>query len=112
MPPRHRLYRVTFLNQGEIYEVFARSVSQGGILGFVEVEGLVFGEKTRMVVDPVEERLEREFAGVKRCFLPMHSIVRIDEVEKAGASRISEVPKGSNVAAFPVPIFRPGKDSS
>ena len=106
-----RLYRVTFLNQGQVYEVYARKVSQGGLLGFVEIEGLVFGEKTQVVVDPTEERLQREFEGVKRCYLPMHSLVRIDEVEKRGASRITEVPKG-NVAAFPVPYFRPGRGES
>lgn len=102
-----RLYRITFLNQAQVYEIYARKVNQGGLLGFVEVEGLVFGEKTRVVVDPTEERLQREFEGVKRCYLPMHSVVRIDEVEKQGASRITEAPKG-NVTAFPVPYFRPG----
>jgi hypothetical protein len=86
-------------------------VTQGGLLGFVEVEGLVFGEKTRVVVDPTEERLQREFAGVKRCYLPMHSVVRIDEVEKQGPSRITEAAKG-NVTAFPVPYFRPGRGDS
>ena len=101
-----RLYKVTFLNQGQIYEIYARTVSQGNLLGFVMVEGLVFGEKTRVVVDPTEERLQREFDGVKRCFLPMHSIVRIDEVEKSGPGRITEVPKGGKVAAFPMPLFR------
>jgi hypothetical protein len=101
-----RLYKVTFLNQGQVYEIYARAVAQGDLLGFVMVEGLVFGEKTRVVVDPTEERLQREFEGVKRCFLPLHSVVRIDEVEKPGAGRISEVPKGSNVAAFPMPLFR------
>ena len=85
---------------------------QGGLLGFVEVEGLVFGEKTRVVVDPTEERLQREFEGVKRSFIPMHAILRIDEVEKSGPSRISEpAVKGSNVAAFPVPLFKPDRDS-
>lgn len=109
-----RLYKVTFLNQGQIYEIYARTVSQGNLLGFVMVEGLVFGEKTRVVVDPTEERLQREFDGVKRCFLPMHSIVRIDEVEKSGPGRITEVPKGSKVAAFPMPLFRgpSGEDAS
>jgi len=108
-----RLYRVAFVNQGQVYEVFANKVSQGGLLGFVEVEGLVFGEKTRVVVDPTEERLQREFEGVKRCYLPMHSILRIDEVDKAGAGRITEVSaKGGNVAAFPVPLFKPGRDTS
>lgn len=106
-----RLYKVTFLNQGQVYEIFARKVAQGGLLGFVEVEGLVFGEKTRVVVDPTEERLQREFEGVRRCYLPLHSVVRIDEVEKPGQSRISEAPKG-NVSAFPSPHPRPGHGGS
>ena len=108
----HRLYKVTFLNQGQVYEIYARSVNQGGLLGFVEVEGLVFGEKTTVVVDPSEERLQREFEGVKRSYLPMHSVIRIDEVEKKGQSRITEVAKDGNVAAFPVPYFRSGGDPS
>jgi hypothetical protein len=112
MPSSRRLYKVTFFNQGQVYEVYARRVTQGGLLGFVEVEGLVWGEKTTVVVDPSEERLEREFEGVKRSYLPMHSVIRIDEVEKRGKSRITEVEKGSNVAAFPVPYFRPGGGDS
>ena len=107
-----RLYKIAFLNQGQVYEVYAKRVSQGGLLGFVEVEGLVFGQKTSVVVDPSEERLQREFEGVKRCYLPMHSVIRIDEVEKPGPSRITEAPKGGNVAAFPVPYFKPGGGSS
>ncbi len=107
-----RLYRITFLNQGQVYEVYAKRVNQGGLLGFIEIEGLVFGQKTRVVVDPTEERLQREFEGVKRCYLPMHSVVRVDEVEKQGPSRITEVPKGSNIAAFPMPYFRPGRGDS
>lgn len=108
---QHRLYKISFLNQGQVYEVYARKVVQGGLLGFVEVEGLVFGEKARVVVDPAEERLQREFEGVKRSFIPMHAILRIDEVEKHGPSRISEpAVKGSNVAAFPIPLFKPNRE--
>ena len=106
--PSQRLYKVSFLSQGQVYEVYARKVVQGGLLGFVEVEGLVFGQKTRVVVDPSEERLQREFEGVKRSFIPMHAILRIDEVEKQGASRIMDAAaNGGNVAPFPVPLFRP-----
>ena len=107
-----RLYRIAFLSQGQVYEVYAKRVNQGGLLGFVEVEGLVFGQKTSVVVDPTEERLQREFEGVRRCYLPMHSVIRIDEVEKPGPSRITEAAKGGNVAAFPVPYFKPGGGSS
>lgn len=111
MPAERRLYRIAFTNQGQLYEIYARKVVQGGLLGFVQIEDLVFGEKTTVVVDPGEERLQREFDGVRRAFLPMHSILRIDEVEKKGASRITEVPdKGGNVSAFPPMFIRPGKD--
>jgi len=112
MPSARRLYKVTFLNQGQLYEVYARRVNQGGLLGFVEVEGLVWGEKTSVVVDPSEERLQKEFEGVKRSYLPMHSVIRIDEVEKKGQSRITEAAKGENVSAFPVPYFKSGGGDS
>jgi hypothetical protein len=108
-----RLYRVAFLNQGQVYEIYARKVVQGGLLGFVQIEDLVFGEKTRVVVDPAEERLQREFEGVKRCFIPMHSLIRIDEVTRPGPSRITEASAKGNVAAFPMPLFRPaGRDGA
>ena len=55
------IYKVIFFNQGEIYEIYARKVSQGGLFGFVEVEELAFGQGTKVVIDPSQERLEREF---------------------------------------------------
>ncbi|MEM7352828.1 MAG: DUF1820 family protein [Acidobacteriota bacterium] len=114
MAEKKRLYRVSFFNQGQCYEVYARHVSQGGLLGFIEIEELVFGTTTQIVVDPTEEKLQKEFEGVKRVFVPMHSVVRIDEVEKEGVSRISPPPEGdddSNVKVFPVPIYTPGGPS-
>jgi len=102
-----RLYKVIFMNQGKIYEVYARSVGQGELFGFIEVEELVFGERSSVVVDPAEERIKSEFATVKRSYLPMHSIIRIDEVEKQGASKISAI-DGDNVAQFPMPVYSPG----
>ncbi len=103
-----RLYKISFLNQGKVYEMYARSVSQGALFGFIEVEKLVFGERTTVVVDPTEERIKSEFAGVRRTYIPMHAILRIDEVEKEGVSKISEA-KGGNVAQFPVPVYTPGQ---
>lgn len=108
------IFKIIFFSQGQVYEVFARHVSQGGLYGFVEVEELLFGERSKVVVDPSEERLKSEFEGVRRFYLPMHSIVRIDEVEKEGVSRISEGPdkdETDNVSHFPVPIYTPGGDS-
>ena len=101
------LYKIIFMNQGQVYEVYAKSVSQGALFGFIEVEQLVFGERTTVVVDPSEEKIKSEFANVRRTYLPMHSIVRIDEVDKQGASKISDVP-GGKVTPFPMPMYTPG----
>ncbi|MFH1176352.1 MAG: DUF1820 family protein [Acidobacteriota bacterium] len=106
-----RLYRVSFLNQGQLYEIYARHVSQGGFFGFIEVEELLFGERSRLVVDPSEERLRTEFEGVRRMFIPMHSVVRVDEVEKVGAARIAAAERGSgSVTPFPLPLPGAGSD--
>lgn len=101
------IFKVIFMNQGQIYEIYARNVGHGAMFGFVEVEELVFGERSSVVVDPAEEKIKTEFTGVKRTYLPMHSIVRIDEVDKQGTSKISKA-EGSNVAQFPIPVYTPG----
>ena len=100
------IYKVIFLNQGKVYEVYAKSVSHGNLFGFIEVEELVFGTRTSVVVDPSEEKIKTEFEGVKRTYLPMHSILRIDEVDKQGVSKITSA-DGSNVTQFPVPMYTP-----
>ena len=113
MAEAQRLYKVIFFNQGQVYEVYARQVAQGGLYGFVEIEELVFGERSKVVVDPTEERLQREFEGVKRLYLPMHSVVRIDEVEKEGVSRISSSDSGDGkITPFPMAIYTPDSDRS
>lgn len=104
---KKNLFKVIFMSQGKVYEIYAAKVDHGAMLGFVEVEELIFGEKTTVVVDPSEEKIKAEFQNVKRTYLPMHSIVRIDEVDKQGVSKISKL-EGSNVAQFPMPVYTPG----
>ena len=98
------------MSHGQIYEIYARNVSHGALFGFVEVEKLVFGERTTVVVDPSEEKIKSEFENVRRTYLPMHSILRIDEVDKQGASKVSKM--DGNVTPFPMPIYTPGDGKS
>ena len=104
------IFRIMFVNQGKVYEIYARRVSHGDLFGFIEVEELVFGERATVVVDPTEERIKGEFDGVKRTYLPLHSILRIDEVKKQGVSKITTLEGGANVAQFPVPLYSPPPD--
>lgn len=102
------LFRVSFVSKGEVYEVFAKQVYQADMYGFVVIEELVFGERTAVVIDPAEERLKDEFSGVKRSYVPMHAVLRIDEVEKRGTATVTDL--GDKVAAFPHPVYTRGGD--
>jgi hypothetical protein len=102
------IFRVSFLARGEVYEIYARQVSQGGLFGFVEIEELIFGERTKIVVDSSEERLKAEFEGVRRTYVPINAVIRIDEVEKAGIGRITS--SDGKVTSFPLPTLPPKKD--
>ncbi len=107
---RKRVFKVMFQTEGKVYEVYARSVASSSMLGFVEVEGLLFGERAGVVVDPTEERLRTEFEGVERTHIPVHAIVRIDHVTRQGAARITALPGGvEKVRSLPSPVLVPGK---
>ena len=109
---KKRTYRVVFHNQGKVYELYARSVSHSGeMYGFVEIGGLIFGERTAILVDPSEEKLKGEFSGVERTFVPIHSVIRIDQVDRSGANKVHSVGEsGGNIAHFPMPYAPPGRD--
>lgn len=105
-----KLYRVRFLNEGRIFELYAREVGQGMLFGFVEVADLVWGSKSEVIIDPGEQELRNEFNGVTRLHVPMHAMVRIDEVDKGGSAKIIPLQAASaqKPAAPAVPIYTPG----
>ena len=106
MSEKH-IYKVVFINREQVYEIYAKSVYQGEMYGFVIIEELVFGEKSAIVLDPGEEKLRKEFEGVKRSFIPMHEIIRIDQVERQGVAKITSIKQsskaGGNVSSLYVP---------
>jgi len=104
-----RIYKVVFANQGKVFEIYARHVSQADMYGFVQVEDLVWGERSTVVVDPAEERLRAEFQGVRRSYIPMHSVIRVDEVEKEGVAKIVAL-EGGQVPGLPGGLLPPRRE--
>ena len=102
-----------FTSQGKGYEIYARKISQGEMYGFIEIEDIVFGERTNLVVDPSEEALRREFSGIKKMHVPFHSISRIDEVEKEGPGKVIALAGADDAPASPgfMPPTPDGKGS-
>jgi hypothetical protein len=106
--PQVPIYKVIFHNNNKIYELYARAIYQSDMYGFIEIEEIVFGDESQILVNPGEEKLKNEFSGVTRSYIPMHSIVRIDEVEKEGPGKIVDSEGGSsNVRHFPSLPGRP-----
>jgi len=102
------LFKVTFLNHGKVYELYARHVASSGLWGFTEVGELVFDVHDGVLVDPTEERLRDEFGNTRTLHLPMQSIVRIEEVEKKGQPAIRDAATGETVVTpFPLPARPP-----
>ena len=64
------IYKVVFVQLGEIYEVYAEAIYQSDMYGFIEVEEYIFDQKSQIVVDTSEEKLKNEFKGVQRSYIP------------------------------------------
>ena len=109
---KKQVFKVVFHNQGKIYELHCNHVTQSDMYAFIELSGIIFGERSAVVVDPSEERLKSEFSGVKKTYVPMHSVIRIDEVDKEGINKVLSSDATSNVTPFPMPMYNPGGDST
>ena len=100
----HPIYRVIFAQNDKLYEVYAKYLTEESLMGFIEIEELVFQDtQSTVLVDPHEEKLRAEFKDVKRSYIPLHTILRIDELMKEGVVRIesAEKVKKGNVSHLP-----------
>ena len=94
------VYKIIFIQLGEIYEVFAKQIYQSDMYGFIEVEEYIFNKDKQLVVDPSSEKLKNEFSKVERSYIPTNSIIRIDEVNESGEAKI----KKNDGKVSPIPL--------
>ena len=96
------VYKIIFIQLGEIYEVFAKQIYQSDMYGFIEVEEYIFNKDKQLVVDPSSEKLKNEFSEVERSYIPINAILRIDEVKESGEAKIKK--NKDKVSPFPLNI--------
>ena len=101
------VYKIIFIQLGEIYEVFAKQIYQSDMYGFIEVEEYIFNKDKQLVVDPSSEKLKKEFNKVERSYIPVNSILRIDEVNETGEAKIKE--NKCQISPLPINIQPPKK---
>jgi len=97
---RKPTFRIQFHNNNRIYELYAHEVGQSQMAGFIEIGEIIFGEHSKLLIDPAEEKLKSEFADVKHSYIPHFAVIRIDEVERSGKNRILDS-DGANITSFP-----------
>lgn len=98
---KKQIYRVAFHNQGKVYELYCESVVSSDLWGFVELSGLQFDSADALVVDPTEERMRDEFEDVEVLYLPMHGVLRVEQVRKRGQAVIRDRESGEKITPFP-----------
>tara|TARA_Y100000992_G_scaffold184235_2_gene124479 strand:+ start:211 stop:537 length:327 start_codon:yes stop_codon:yes gene_type:complete len=99
---KKKTYKIIFMQLGEIYEIFAKQIYQSDMYGFIEVEEYIFNQNKQLVVDPSSEKLEKEFKAVQRSYIPINSVIRIDEVIESGEAKIKQ--NKSQVSPLPINI--------
>ncbi|MFU8830994.1 MAG: DUF1820 family protein [Wenzhouxiangella sp.] len=97
------MFKVAFLNQAKVYELYCDKVSGSDLsYGFIELSGLVFEGDDSVVIDPTEERLREEFADVEVLHIPMHAVIRVEQVKKRGPCVIRDSKSGEKVTPLPL----------
>jgi hypothetical protein len=106
---RDTLYRVAFHNHGRVYELYCTAISTSGLWGFLEISGMVFDSADSVVVDPSEEKIREEFADVEVLHVPLHGVLRVEQVRRKGQASIRDRESGEKITPFPLtPPARPG----
>lgn len=103
MSRKSPIYRVKFIiNQSE-YNVYVKHCQSSHLFGFIELGGFLWDQHTQLVLDPSHEKLKAEFDGVESTQVPIHNIIRIDEVSSVGTAKIGDL--SGNVMPFTKPIY-------
>jgi Uncharacterized protein conserved in bacteria len=74
------IYKILFVQLGEIYEVYAEAIYQSDRYGFIDVQEYIFDQNSQIFLDTIEEKLKNDFEGVQRSYIPIYCIMRIDEL--------------------------------
>ena len=107
MSKKEPIYKIQFISNGERYELYVKELITSSVFGFIEIGGFVWDKHTQLVLDPSHEKLKDEFSNVERTFIPMHHVLRIDQVAKEGTAKITEL--SDKVTAINTPIYTPKK---
>ena len=91
-------YRIVFKQDKKTYEVYVRNVNDESIIGFLEIEKIMFSKFIK--ANKMEKTFKKEFKDADRIYIPVHAISRIDEISVRNIDEES-TKKRNNVLHIP-----------
>jgi hypothetical protein len=78
---RKKLFKVIFMDEEKkIQTIHASKLNPSSFLGLVEISDIVFIDRSEIIISPDDGNLRTRFKNVERSYIPLNSIIRIDEV--------------------------------
>ena len=74
------LYKVVYSYQNKVQEIMVKQIYTSDLYGFIEIEEFMPDYNKTLIVDPKREKINQEFAQVRRSYIPIQHILRIDEI--------------------------------
>lgn len=92
------IFRVKFTEHNETFVVFCKFISEESLVGFLELDEIFIPESALTEDDsPAMDALKKDLSGVQRMYLPLHVIIRVDEVEMVPRVALHEANQPTNI---------------
>ena len=89
MTKQKKVFKVYFFHMDKVYTLFAKEVNASGELyNMCEISGIIFQRNKNLIV-PSEDEVRQEFSNLKRLMIPLHHLIRIDELENIDEEEIT-----------------------
>jgi len=84
-----KVFKVYFFHMDKVYTLFAKEVNASGELyNMCEISDIIFQRNKNLIV-PSEDEVRQEFSNIKKLMIPLHHLVRIDELEDVNEEDIT-----------------------
>jgi len=78
---KKKLFKVVFIDEDKtIQTIHSLKLNPSSFLGLVEISDIVFIGRSEIIISPDDGKMKAKFKNVERSYIPLNSIVRIDEL--------------------------------
>lgn len=100
MKNKPSLYRINYINQNQVYELYAKQIVTDKLFGFISISEILFDLKASVLIDPIEEQLKNEFKDVEVLHVPLSQVLKVEEVKHKKSCKIKQLNQNAVVTSL------------